>query len=43
MKFNIAYPLTGALKIIEVDDDKKCSVFFDKRIGAEVEADNLGA
>jgi hypothetical protein len=34
MKFNISYPLTGAQKTVEVDDDKKCAVFFDKRMGA---------
>jgi small subunit ribosomal protein S6e len=29
-------------KKIEIDDDKKCLVFYDKRIGAMVEADALG-
>jgi small subunit ribosomal protein S6e len=42
MKFNISYPLTGAQKSIEIDDDKKYSVFFDRRMGAEVEGDQLG-
>jgi small subunit ribosomal protein S6e len=42
MKFNISYPERGTQKIIDIDDDKKCSVFFDERIGAEVPADNLG-
>jgi len=42
MKFNISYPLTGAQKCIDIDDDKKCSIFYDKRMGAEVEADILG-
>jgi small subunit ribosomal protein S6e len=39
MKFNIAYPLTGAQKCYEIDDDKKCSIFYDKRMGAEIVAD----
>lgn len=42
MKFNISYPQQGTQKTIEIDDDKKCSIFFDKRIGQEIEADNLG-
>ena len=33
MKFNISYPLTGGQKTFEVDDDKKCAIFFDKRMG----------
>jgi len=28
--------------MFEIDDDKKCSIFFDKRMGAEIECDNLG-
>lgn len=42
MKFNISYPLNGTQKIIEVDDEKKCNIFYDKRMGAEIEADQLG-
>lgn len=42
MKFNISCPERGTQKVIEVDDDKKCAVFFDKRMGEEVPADSLG-
>jgi small subunit ribosomal protein S6e len=42
MKFNICYPLTGGQKTFEIDDDKKCSIFFDRRMGHEVEGDQLG-
>jgi len=28
--------------MFEIDDDKKCSIFFDRRMGAEVECDALG-
>jgi len=42
MKFNISYPLNGSNKTVEIDDDKKCSIFYDKRMGAEVEVDTLG-
>lgn len=42
MKLNISYPLTGSQKCIEIDDDKKYSVFFDRRMGQEVEVDTLG-
>jgi small subunit ribosomal protein S6e len=42
MKLNISFPLTGAQKCLEIDDDKKYSIFFDKRMGQDVEADALG-
>jgi small subunit ribosomal protein S6e len=42
MKFNISYPLTGSQKCIDIDDDKRYSVFFDRRMGQEVEGDQLG-
>ncbi|XP_047479570.1 40S ribosomal protein S6-like [Penaeus chinensis] len=42
MKLNVSYPATGCQKLFEFDDDKKLRVFFEKRMGHEVEADTLG-
>jgi small subunit ribosomal protein S6e len=42
MKLNISYPVTGLQKAIVVDDDKKLIGFFGKRMGTEVNADDLG-
>lgn len=42
MKFNISYPASGCQKLFEITDDHKVRIFFDKRIGSEVEADPLG-
>jgi small subunit ribosomal protein S6e len=42
MKLNIAYPATGCQKMIDVDDDRKLRLFYDKRVGHEVEGDALG-
>jgi len=42
MKLNIAYPVTGMQKMIEVDDEKKLRAFYDRRISQEVEGGNLG-
>lgn len=39
---NVSFPSTGAQKTFEVVDDHKLRMFYDKRIGAEVEADHLG-
>jgi small subunit ribosomal protein S6e len=42
MKLNIAYPPNKAQKLIEVDDERKIRVFYDKRISDEVPGDSLG-
>jgi len=42
MKLNIAFPSTGAQKLIECHDEHKLRIFYEKRMGAEVEADLLG-
>ncbi|KAF5335587.1 hypothetical protein D9758_017970 [Tetrapyrgos nigripes] len=42
MKINIANPATGAQKLIDLDDEKRYRVFFDKKIAQEVPADSIG-
>jgi len=42
MKFNIAYPSTGLQKLIEVDDERKLRLFYDKRMSHEVDGESLG-
>ncbi|KAL7289823.1 40S ribosomal protein S6-like [Trichogramma pretiosum] len=42
MKLNVSYPATGCQKLIEVDDEHKLRVFYEKRMGMEVPADSLG-
>ncbi|KAJ3297583.1 40S ribosomal protein S6, partial [Borealophlyctis nickersoniae] len=42
LQLNFAHPGTGAQKMIEVDDERKYRIFYDKRMGAEVTADSLG-
>ena len=43
MKINIAYPATGAQKMIEIDDERKLHIFYEKRMAQEVSGDGLGA
>jgi len=42
MKLNVAFPSTGAQKLFEEHDEHKLRVFYEKRMGAEVEVDVLG-
>jgi len=42
MKLNIAYPPFKAQKTIEVDDERKVRIFYEKRISDEVPGDSLG-
>ncbi|CAH7686393.1 40S ribosomal protein S6 [Phakopsora pachyrhizi] len=42
MKLNIANPATGQQKSIEIDDERRVRIFYDKRMGQDVEADALG-
>jgi len=42
MKLNIAYPATGAQKLIEIEDEHKVRFFYEKRMGNEIAMDSLG-
>jgi len=42
MKLNISYPVTGCQKLVEIDDEKKVRVFYDKRMSQEVGIDSIG-
>jgi len=42
MKLNIAYPPNKAQKLIEIDDERKLRIFYEKRISDEVAGDSLG-
>jgi len=42
MKFNIAFPTTGAQKFIDIDDEKRLRLIYDKRISQEVNGEDLG-
>lgn len=43
MKINMSNPRSGLQKCLEVDDEKKLLPFFEKRMGAEVSGDSIGA
>eukprot|EP00695_Tsukubamonas_globosa_P002879 TRINITY_DN40_c0_g1_i3.p2 TRINITY_DN40_c0_g1~~TRINITY_DN40_c0_g1_i3.p2 ORF type:complete len:272 (+),score=194.70 TRINITY_DN40_c0_g1_i3:63-818(+) len=42
MKLNIANPATGLQKVIEMEDEKKLRIFYEKRMAQDVEVDALG-
>jgi len=42
MKFNIANPATGEQKTIDLDDERRFRIFYEKRISQEVPGDSLG-
>uniref|UniRef100_A0A1B6CYF3 40S ribosomal protein S6 n=1 Tax=Clastoptera arizonana TaxID=38151 RepID=A0A1B6CYF3_9HEMI len=42
MKLNVSFPATGCQKLFEIQDEHKLRIFYEKRMGAEVEADSLG-
>ncbi|KAI6141310.1 40s ribosomal protein s6-b [Pisolithus tinctorius] len=42
MKLNIANPATGQQKTVDIDEERRYRIFYDKKIAQEVEADPLG-
>ncbi|KAG8853279.1 40S ribosomal protein S6 [Tulasnella sp. 330] len=42
MKLNIANPATGQQKLINIEDERRYRLFYDKRMSQEVPADSLG-
>merc|ERR1712226_1315168 len=42
MKLNIAYPATGLQKCVEIEDEKKLAVLYEKRLASEVEGEVIG-
>lgn len=42
MKLNISYPVTGCQKLVEIVDEHKLRIFYEKRMGASIAADGLG-
>jgi len=42
MKLNIANPATGAQKLVDLDDEKRYRVFYEKKVAQEVPGDSIG-
>jgi len=42
MKFNIASPQTGKVKVFDIEDDRKIMPFLDRRMGHEIDGAVLG-
>jgi len=42
MKFNIANPATGAQKLLDIDDEKRYRIVYDKKISQEIPGDSFG-
>jgi len=42
MKLNIANPATGQQKLINIEDERRYRIFYDKRMSQEVPGDSLG-
>ncbi|TFK46478.1 40s ribosomal protein s6-b [Heliocybe sulcata] len=42
MKLNIANPATGQQKLLDLDEEKRFRIFYDKKISNEVPADSVG-
>ncbi|OMJ73046.1 hypothetical protein SteCoe_28375 [Stentor coeruleus] len=42
MKFNISFPETGQQKCLDIEDDKKVRLFYDRKMGEEIEGAALG-
>jgi len=42
MKFNISYPFGGVQKKVDIDDEKKIATVYGKKMGNEINGDDLG-
>ncbi|KAG9390596.1 Ribosomal protein S6e [Carpediemonas membranifera] len=42
MKLNLSFPVNGTNKVVEIEDEKKLAIFYDKRMSQEVPLDVLG-
>jgi len=42
MKINFSYPANGTQKLIDIDDERKVRIFYEKRMSQEVAIDALG-